>query len=501
MADPRRTLFVPVVPTEHLNPHFRQLVDAPGYDPARTMLDEVYQDYDDTDGNFLEQFQTTGFHPRFFELYLFAYFARSGFKIDRTHPTPDFIVTRKGVSASVEATTVNPSQGEPATGGAMPSRLDQREFKHFLDQELPIRFGSPLFSKLQKKYWELEHCRNQPFILAIEAFFNDDSLTLSGGGLVQYLYGLRMSADWTSDGNLKIHSDAVESHMSGKKKVPSNFFGQPSTQYISAVVFTNSGTHAKFARMGYQQGIGIEHFDISRYGFSYNPEPDAKDPTYFSYSLAEPPLVESWGQGLVVNHNPNALYPLPRDFFPEAVQGYIEGGEYKSEHPDWHPIMSTTRILHFVRPDNRPPRSPRVCISAISKSDFQHFCRFTVDESTSIVTEDGWFSDETESFLGVVLRHKNDNDWGYVILARDEHFQFRAIETAASISARDIARGELQLAMAKLAVGGQRMFPQELSLKCSEGHCKPKILPPLTPSCGGSNYTLSPELPSESTAS
>lgn len=55
MADRKRTLFVPAVSLEKLNPHFRSLVDAPGYRPTRAMLDQVYRDFNDPDGSFLEQ--------------------------------------------------------------------------------------------------------------------------------------------------------------------------------------------------------------------------------------------------------------------------------------------------------------------------------------------------------------------------------------------------------------------------------------------------------------
>jgi hypothetical protein len=68
--------------------------------------------------------------------------------------------------------------------------------------------------------------------------------------------------------------------------------------------------------------------------------------------------------------------------------------------------------------------------------------------------------DETESFLGMVVQHKADQDWGYVILARDEHFQFRAIDTAASKLSHLIARRELQFAISNLVAGAQRIFPQ-----------------------------------------
>ena len=460
MVGPKKSPFVPIVSPEKLNPHFKSLVDAPSYHPTRNMLDQVYQGFEDPDGNFLQQFQTTGFDARFFELYLFAYFSNSGFEVDRTHQSPDFLVTRDGVTVSVEATTVNPSQGNLFAGESLPSRLDPSELASFQEEELPIRFGSPLFSKLRNKYWELEHSKGRPFVLAIQAFFNEESLTLADSALTQYLYGHRMSAGWTPAGNLVLNTDIVESHTYGDKTIPSNFFEQPDTEYVSAVVFTNSGTHAKFTRMGYQQGFGIDHFDVFREGYCYNPDPDAMDPTYFEYNLAAPPLVESWGQGLVVNHNPNALFSLPKGYFPDALEGYIEDGKYRAELPYWHPFSSRTRIRHFADPQDRPLQAPRVHVGAITKIEFASWCGFAVDDSNPFFTEEGWFMDETESFLGVVVQHKADRDWGYVILARDEHFQFRAIETAASKSSRLIARRELQFAISNLVAGAQRIFPQ-----------------------------------------
>lgn len=48
--------------------------------------------YEDADGNFVEQFQTTGFDARVWELYLFATLSEVGYVIDRPHPAPDFTV-------------------------------------------------------------------------------------------------------------------------------------------------------------------------------------------------------------------------------------------------------------------------------------------------------------------------------------------------------------------------------------------------------------------------
>lgn len=459
MSNQEKTLFIPVVSPEKLNPNFKLLMDNPSYHPARQMLDHIYQDFIDLDGNVLEQFQTTAFDARFFELYLFAYFSKSGFEVDQTNQSPDFIVTRDGLTVAVEATTVNPSNSENAGRNVLASELNPEEYEHYLENELPMKFGSPLYSKLQLNYWELEHCKGKPFVLAIEAFFNEESLGYPESVISEYLYGQRQSADWTSDGELEIHTEAVDSHTSGTKTMPSNFFEQPGTEHISAVVFTNSGTHAKFTRMGYQQGFGTDHFEIHRRGFGFAPDPDAQDPAYFSYSLAQPPLVEWWGQGLVVHHNPNALFPLPKDFFPGSMQAYIEDGQYKADIPDWHPFTSATIVFHFEESKSWSMTGPRVYVTPIARSEFRNEFPFDTD-AMGITTEEGWFTDESMSFLGVVLKDKIDHDWGYVILARDEQFIFRAIDTAHSRPTRKVARTELQLAMAKLVMEGQRIFPQ-----------------------------------------
>ena len=459
MSKQEKTLFAPVVSPEKLNPNFKLLMDHPSYHPARTMLDHIYQGFIDLDGNFLEQFQTTAFDARFFELYLFAYFSRSGFEIDHTYQRPDFMVTRNGLTVAVEATTVNPSGAKHSERNVLPSELSLEEYSHYLANELPMKFGSPLYSKLNEEYWKLEQCEGKPLVLAIEAFFNEESLGFSDNAISEYLYGQRQSADWRKDGTLEIHTESVDSHTSGSKTIPSNFFDQAGAEHISAVVFTNSGTHAKFTRMGYQQGFGTDHFEVIRRGFCYTLDPDAKDPSFFSYSLSQPPMVEWWGQGLVVNHNPNALFPLPKDFFPGAMQAYIEDGQYKSDMPDWHPFTSLTFSLHL---DNSRPSSisaPRVLVLPISEKEFRGAFPFDTN-AVGITTEEGWFTDESESFLGVILEDKIDHDWGYVILARDEHLIFRAIDTAHSMRTREIARQELQLAIAVLAMQGQRIFPQ-----------------------------------------
>jgi hypothetical protein len=76
--------FQPVVSFERLNPHFRALMEAEQYSSARGIVESMMRWYKDVDGNFIEQFQTTGFDARLLELYIFAMLTEVGFSFDRT---------------------------------------------------------------------------------------------------------------------------------------------------------------------------------------------------------------------------------------------------------------------------------------------------------------------------------------------------------------------------------------------------------------------------------
>lgn len=458
-----KSLFDLVVDAKDVHPSFEALRTRGASNPARWMLEQVFESFTDPDGNFLQQLQSTGFDSRFFELYLFAYLHFSRFDVDRTHPNPDFIVSRGGITAAVEATTVNPpTAGVLAKIGKRIADLSGPELIEYQRHELPLRFGSPLFSKLQERYWELPHCSGLPLVLAIEAFHDKDALAFSDSALTSYLYGVTHAAEWNRRGSLTIDYYRIYSHVVGEKEVSSSFFDQPDTENVSAVIFTNSGTTAKFARMGYQCGVGVDTIDIMRMGYCLNLDPDVRDPTFFSYNLDDSPLVEPWGQGLVVLHNPKCLYPLPLTFFPHAAQVVLEDGRPRMFTHGWHPFSSKTIILDLGEVKKKlaerlPRRVPRIGVGAITKAEFCEMCGFP---EPPLAVEDGWFADESHAFLGVVLHDRIDNDWGLVVLARDQFFQFRAIELDSSLSSRDVAREKLQQLIAKLLATPQRVFPQ-----------------------------------------
>jgi len=458
MTDRKRDLFEPVVDAEKLNPAFVHMRTSPASEPARLMAKEVYQEFPNPDGNFVEQFQTTGYDSRIFELYLYAYLSRSQYRVNRDCEQPDFIVAKEGVTVAIEATTVNPTQLENGINSHHLGELTQEELQEKLNNELPIRFGGPLFSKLSKRYWELEQCRAIPLVFAIEAFHEEGSLYFSDSSLAQYLYGLKQFPDWMEDGHLVVRSERLQKHKLGVKLIPSNFFEQPDTEYVSAVIFSNSGTYAKFLRMGYQAGYHHGNFQMIRSGNCYNPDPDATEPLQFAYELDDPPILEGWGQGLVVLHNPRALFPVPRGYFVDAAETYIEDGQVKSDVPRFHPYMSQTLQIRLKRGLIDSPEACKLPIESILECEFNSQKPARHPATTTLAVEKEWFADRDRIILGALLLDRTDDDWVYVVLGRDEMGTFRWIDGESSIQGRDRARQRLLATMRRILKSGRKVL-------------------------------------------
>ena len=125
--------------------------------------------------------------------------------------------------------------------------------------------------------------------------------------------------------------------------IPSVVFQLPGSEYVNAVIFVNTGTVAKFNRMGFLSGYESSAFEIAiRFGNCYDHEPDTESPLNFRYVVGAPDTpAEDWGQGLEVFHNPHALFPIQHNLLPLAYHFY-EGNEMRSFLPEFHPIGSKT---------------------------------------------------------------------------------------------------------------------------------------------------------------
>ena len=346
--------FTPVVPQERLNVNFRSLIETPGFGPARGIIEPMMRWYEDADGNFIEQFQTAGFDARLWELYLFATLVEMGFVRDRARAAPDFVVGGLMGQLAIEAATVNPTMAKTGAVVPPPPVETQEDMQKFLQDYMPIKFGSSLYSKLGKEYWSREHVRDLPFAIAIQDFSSPGSMIVTRPALQLYLYGYDQDIE-TNNGKRVVRPRRVTTHRWEGKEIPSGFFFLPGAENVSAVLFSSSGTLSKFNRMGYAAGFARGGIKMRREGIAYQNRPGATGPEHFAQEIG-PEYTETWTEGLDVYHNPRAVRPIPAELLPGAAHHYLMGnGVIKSMVPAWHPVGSRTTIGEPQAVEAAPP--------------------------------------------------------------------------------------------------------------------------------------------------
>jgi hypothetical protein len=336
--------FAPRVAAQRFHPSFRNLLELETWSPAREIIEPMMRWYEDVDGNFIEQFQSTGFDARVWELYLFAAFVEMGYRMDRSQAVPDFACEALDHAFCVEATTVGPTRDKQGNIIPPPPRDTSEQQRVFLREYMPIKYAGPLTTKLGKRYWEKPNVAGKPLLLAIADFHAPRSMTETRSGLPVYLYGLDYTWQHDAFGRLHIQPMKVKQHeFGGKKPVPSGFFGLPGAEHVSAVLFSNSGTLSKFNRMGLLTGFGSSRVRMARQGFAMDTNPNAAMPRPFLHQVHEPGYSETWCEGLEVHHNPRALVPLPLHALPGAVHHRLRTDDQTvTTGPEWQPLSSVT---------------------------------------------------------------------------------------------------------------------------------------------------------------
>lgn len=341
-------LFTPVVPDEALHPSFRLLLH-PSRRSARETMQAVFEVMPDPDGTFVRDFQTVGFDARVWELYLFGWGVGSGlYEVDRPHARPDFRFVRDLRSVWMEAVIASAGDGDRAFNANGMGEEEAHRLRSF--HFVPIRLGSPLFSKLKKAYWELPWVAQQPLVIAIADFHDPDPYRDGSHLLGQYLYGSTEAILSDRDQDLQRALDPLGPHRIGNKEIPTNFFGQAGSENISAVLFSNAGTVSKFSRMGYDRN-GHNDLKMIRSGIRANFDPNGILPTAFAYVVGSSDDQEHWGDGMEVFHNPAAKIPLPPQFFVDAVEHRITDSQILSTAPN-HATMSSVTVMYYD-PDHR----------------------------------------------------------------------------------------------------------------------------------------------------
>jgi hypothetical protein len=340
---------------QDLHPNFRLLIDTPGRAPARRVFQELGPWLAPSDPHFVKEFQTAQFDQRLWELYLWAMLREM--RYDVTQPeAPDFHCRSPLAKFTMEATTCAPSKG-----GVLADHPDPKtpeELKAFLHHYMPMKFGAVLTGKLNKKnasgesYWERGPGVGTPFVLAVADFHKPGgdgdigSMTYTQEALWLYLFGHRLEWEFI-DSNLSIRSVKADNHQYKEKVVKTGFFDLEGTENISAVVFSNAGTLAKFDRMGVDAGFAPDDHRYFRIGMRVDPDPNAVVGIPFSEEVIAD-YGEGWSDEIQVFHNPRAKVPLPLEAFAGTTQHRFEDGNHISLSTGEPVLSSNTLIMRIV---------------------------------------------------------------------------------------------------------------------------------------------------------
>jgi hypothetical protein len=267
-------------------------------------------------------------------------FTELGYAVMQEGEAPDFLLDGLAGEFAVEATTCNPAQGEVAIEWAE----DARER---VNQEIAygaIKLHRALRRKLRRQpaYWELPHVAGKPFVLTVQDFRAPGSMRFLAPILTEYVFGVRHRP--REDGTGAPEVEWLEEHRVGNMREPSGFFRQEGAGGVSAVIANPLGTLPKFNRMGYLAGFGDQRVRGVRWGVErrdfYAASPGSRP---FSQEIHVPGYRESWVEGMIVFHNPNAAVPLDPDLIPGACHEFLQpDGTIQSLLPRFYPYICAT---------------------------------------------------------------------------------------------------------------------------------------------------------------
>jgi hypothetical protein len=331
-----KDLFKHKAEREKLDKDYLLLDEFKGFQPAKKLIEVVVSEIDDKDGNFIQQFQTTGFDARLWELFLYSLFKENEFEILSDCDRPDFHLKKMQTELFVEASVSNEKVDDIYSAEFIKEALALNDIaiQNELVDYYIIRLGSVLFSKLNKKYWELAWVTGKPLVLAITPFHNYIADFLPDSKIIEYLYGISYKTEIRESGLELKEIKKLDTHRYKSKEIPSNFFNQENVENISAVIFTNNCNLHKFNRMGFQKGNGDNDIIIVRSGIAYDSTPKSSGKEFDQVvKLGEGN--EDWSESVSVFHNPNAMHKINKEVFNGMRQLWLnDNGELVGNTPD-----------------------------------------------------------------------------------------------------------------------------------------------------------------------
>lgn len=272
------------------------------YGPERAVLAEWARGFEDRDGKFVKEFQTT-FESSFWELYLHAALKEWGLPLDFSHHAPDFVVGGPAPFC-LEATIANPpAGGRPAYGYTADDVPDN--FTDF-NIESTVRICNSFDGKVKKlrnSYSKLAHARDMPFVIGMASFDRPLAHFAAGRPIFAALYGLYHDEAATAPWDTHVASYNV---MSAPKNANTNIevglFCDARYADVSAVVYSSLATWGKLRALA-------DNPDATSIYTTIHPNPGSLLPLVKTARKRD--YSEHLLDGLYVLHNPFARHPVP----------------------------------------------------------------------------------------------------------------------------------------------------------------------------------------------
>ena len=181
----------------------------------------------------------------------------------------------------------------------------------------------------------------RPFVIALQDFHSTGSMRMIAPAAVELMFGVRHSR---RDGVL--HVERIKEHRVGEVAEPSAFFFQPQSEHVSAVLVNPQGTLGKFNRLGFIAGFGDRRVRMTRVGMRrYDDDLADPRPQPFREEVHAPHYKESWVDGAIVLHNPNARIRLDPALVLGATHEFLQpDGRIMTLLPENPPYFSSTVI-------------------------------------------------------------------------------------------------------------------------------------------------------------
>ena len=93
-------------------------------------------------------------------------------------------------------------------------------------------------------------------------------------------------------------------------------------------------------------------------------------------------------------------------------------------------------------------------VSAVTRKEYDKLKHTRSPHAETAAVEVEWFVADDGAIIGALSFDKGSHDWAFVVLGRDTHGHFRAIDLAHGIKARGEARSQLLAMMERHVATG-----------------------------------------------